>query len=526
MKFLSLLLCLVLPVWLQAQPLLPDPGFGHQGASISKTAGWSKEASSLLRQPDGKLLTAGLEYELNNSDFFYQSLLTRFLPDGQPDHSFGTAGSVRLVTGGKNYASAIALQPDGKILVAGNESYIQSGGNPPSAQLLSRAFIARLNPDGSLDAGFGVNGMQSLGLLDAYVSKELYAISVLPDGKIIAAGTIIAAGQQMMLIRLNADGSYDPTFGTSSVGLYSIEAGKTASLWDMTVQDDGRILLAGTTESAALLPPENMVFALARILADGTPDPTFGTQGRVMTQVSSGTGFITDIAHKVMVQPDGKIVLAGAAGSRLALARYLPNGAPDLAFGQGGAVIHAAHPPATGLAWHNGRLYTCGSVSEEDQSLDISISAFTPDGNADLSFAPDGLYKKHLYERNYTHALLIQPDGKIVTGGSFREGNDQGLLLARFTTSAPTGITFGKGTEAHISLYPNPASDQLTISFSRNTATPHGDLSILSVTGQVVYTGKITGQQTTVSTRQLAAGLYVLRIVAGAEMQALKFIKK
>ncbi|MFA6059082.1 MAG: hypothetical protein WC756_12840 [Taibaiella sp.] len=148
MKHLFFLLLLIIPMWTVAQPLFLDASFGNNGAAISHTAGWSKEAYDMVQQPDGKLLAAGTEYE-RNSEMYFLSIIARFLPDGSADNSFGTNGSARLLTGSKNAVEAIALQADGKIVLAGNEYIVQ--GNSPNVQLLTKPFVARLNANGTLD---------------------------------------------------------------------------------------------------------------------------------------------------------------------------------------------------------------------------------------------------------------------------------------------------------------------------------------------------------------------------------------
>jgi uncharacterized delta-60 repeat protein len=524
MKHLFFLLLLVIPIWTAAQPLFLDASFGSNGATISHTAGWSKEAYDLVQQPDGKLLTAGAEYEMN-SEMYFLSIIARFLPDGSPDNNFGTNGSVRLLTGSKNAVEAIALQTDGKIVLAGNEYVVQ--GNSPNVQLITIPFIARLNANGTLDNSFGNNGIHRLGLLDGYDGKSLAAIAVLPNGQIIAGGTVATADLKMMLICLNADGTYNNNFGVSGMGQYAMEIGEDAGLWDLAIQNDGKIILAGASGSAGLASADDRLFAVARINADGTPDASFGTQGTVVTQISSGTNFIEDIAHKVTILPDGKICLAGTARNVLALARYHPDGTPDITFGQNGTIRHEQHPNVTGLAFRNGKLYTCGSISANDNILDIAVSAFNTDGSPDVTFAPNGMHTAHIYDRNYTHALLVQSDGKLVTAGSFSDDNNQqGLLLTRFTTNAPTGITPAQGKQMSIALYPNPANDLLTLTFREVTTAPQGNICIISPSGQIVYSGQLKGHQTTIPVNNLAAGIYALRVTTGMETQTLKFVKR
>ncbi|WP_162902749.1 T9SS type A sorting domain-containing protein [Taibaiella koreensis] len=530
MKYKLLLLLLSIPVLTTAQSLSLDSGFGDNGAATTQNTSWGQEAYNMIRQPDGKLLVVGVEYTKGNVPYTYHSLISRFLPNGQPDNSFGVNGSVRIETGNKNSAQALSLQADGKIVIAGDETIIHEYGNPPSAEIISKPFIARLLPNGALDNSFGTNGIHGLDVLDTYFSnKELATIAVQPDGKIVAGGTGVAVAEaKMYLVRLHTDGTYDNSFGTSGLGQYTIENGKNAALWDMAIQSDNRIILAGATGSANLPSAEDMSFALARINTDGTPDISFGTQGSVSTRLTTDYALeIVDVAYRVILSPDGKICVAGAAGSRLGMARYLANGTPDPTFGQNGKIVHPQHPAGEGLVWRDGKLYTCSSVTVADYTTDISISAFNADGSTDNSFAPNGKMTTHIFQNNYAHTLLAQPDGKLLTAGAFSdEDRKGGFLLTRFRSAGANGISGTKGGQLSLSLYPNPASDLLILSCSNAGSSLQGDIAIISASGQSVYAAKLTGSRTTIPVSQLAAGVYGLRVSTGTGIQTLSFVKK
>lgn len=522
LSFLSIVPCLAI-----AQPLSLDQGFGNNGAAVCAETGRSREAFDLVRQPDGKLLAAGIDYA-RDGNLYYESFLTRFLPNGSLDNTFGQNGSVRLVTGNKSIISAVQVQVDGKIVVAGNETIIIEGGNPPSATILSRPFIARFTSQGVLDNSFGNAGINRLEILNAYLDKELSALVLLPDGRIISGGTAFMNAfdpAKMMLLCLKADGTYDNSFGTSGLAFYGMEAGKNAVLWDMILQQDGKLLFCGYSGDASLIIPPDMRFALGRANTDGTPDLSFGTQGSVVTTVSAGPG-ASDLAAKVRQQADGKICVAGSAGNQLALARYNLDGTLDPTFAQNGKLKLEGHPVATGLGIYEGKLYTCGAITRDNGELDLSISAINSNGTEDTTIGVSGNYSVHIYNRNYTHSMLIQPDGKLVTGGGFSsDDNDQGILLARFGRGGTTGLPSVKNQEAAFHIFPNPANDYLTI--TRNTtASQDGTVRIISAAGQTVYTGTCKGQTTTIPVAHLAAGVYALRFQAGTAVQTLLFVKK
>jgi uncharacterized delta-60 repeat protein len=492
-----------------AQPLALDPGFGNNGAAICYDSGRTNVAHDLAQQPDGKILAAGMTYA-NDGQLYYESFIARFLPNGSLDNSFGANGGVKLATGNQSAVQALRIQPDGKIVIVGNETVmIEQPGPPPSLQIFSRPFIARLKANGALDSSFAENGIHRLGILNGYLDKDLAAVALRTDGKIVAGGNVYTGEVfKMMVVSLNTDGTYDNSFGSSGMATYTLENGKDATLFDMALQTDGRLILAGSSGTLGLILPPEAKFGLARINTDGTPDVGFGNQGFVVNQISGGAMPFADIINEVRLQADGKIYVAGQSGSDLALGRYLTNGSP-------------------GFTLRNDRLYTCGSLQEADNSLKIKVAGFHTNGAADSTAGPDGVYTGDIYERNYTHAMLTQADGKLVVAGSFRgEDGKQGMLLIRFGNNAPTDVPSIKGKQTTIKLYPNPAHDALILENSKANGMTKEAVTIFNILGQVVYNGISKDPQTTISIDHLAAGNYLLRLSGNDGHQTLKFVKQ
>ena len=195
----------------------------------------------------------------------------------------------------------------GKILVTGQTFVLYKGYN---------FVLVRYNNDGSLDASFGTGGIVSTGF--GTISEDGISDALLqPDGKILAVGLTDAAPDRIFdfaLARYNSDGSLDTTFGvegrvTTSFG--SGDAFGTAAV----LQPDGRIIVVGQN----LTPDSGFNFALARYHSDGSLDTGFGDNGTISTDLGGGD----DIAWAVVLQPDGKAVLAGTSQLNFALARYL-----------------------------------------------------------------------------------------------------------------------------------------------------------------------------------------------------------
>ena len=273
-------------------------------------------ATALVLQPDGKLVAAGFD-----GDF----LVARFNPDGSLDTSFGTGGVVRTDFGTADIANALVLQPDGKLVVAGDR---QSGPGSPVFDLI----LARYHPDGSLDASFGAGGF----VVESGSGRGVLLLQ--PDGKLVAAansspvpGGQVPGGQQF---RFTAEGTLDTSFGDG--GRVGLNFGVPSLFGALVLQPDGKLVAAGGGGGDAL------VFLLARFNPDGSLDTSFGTGGLVVTDFGRrGTS-----ANALVLQADGKLVAVGFEGGNslnlisalFFVARYHPDGSLDASFGSGGAV--------------------------------------------------------------------------------------------------------------------------------------------------------------------------------------------
>jgi len=275
-----------------AAPGSLDPSFGTGGIVTTVIGSRGSAAWGLALQADGKIIAAGVTQEAGGPSEF---ALTRYNPDGSLDSSFGARGTVTTPVGAGAEASAVALQPDGKIVVAGDAS-----GDAEEFAL------ARYNPDGSLDPSFGAGGIvtTAVGADNSYAT----AVAIQPDGKIIAAGAtyVPEAGFQppddFALTRYNSDGSLDSSFGSNGVVRTDFSATEDFAN-AIALQSNGKIIVAGRSEGL----PTGSVFALARYNQDGSLDPSFGSNGKVAPAFGSGYAD----ANAVAVQPNGKIVVAG-----------------------------------------------------------------------------------------------------------------------------------------------------------------------------------------------------------------------
>ena len=273
-----------------------DTTFSGDGRATLDFAGGLDEARAVAIQPDGKIVAAGVAHDA--SQIRLDFALARYNPDGSLDTSFDGDGKVTIAFGANNITSAdaVAIQPDGKIVAAGQAQV------PPTGADFA---LARFNADGSLDTSFDGDGKV---LTDFAGQPDIVRGMVLQtDGKIVVAGYADTSGgdRDFGLARYNPDGSLDTSFDgdgkvTTSFGGAGYEAADAVA-----IQVNGKIVAAGDVA----VTQNNRDHALARYNADGSLDTSFGGDGRVTADF-----FADDFAFAVAIQADGKIVSAGYAG--------------------------------------------------------------------------------------------------------------------------------------------------------------------------------------------------------------------
>jgi uncharacterized delta-60 repeat protein len=328
-----------------------DNAFGQNGRVTTDASPGDDGIVAVAIQPDGKIATAGYAIISGNA----QVIVARYTGIGALDPTFGSNGVVSLDAGNP---TALALQPDGKLLVA---SITFTGGSEDGS-------IVRLNDDGSLDTVFGSGGIATL---DFPVSD----IGLDADGTIAAAGSdVIVVGfdfegpisrQVVAAARLTGDGQLDPTFG--GTGKVTTDASPVASrAVAVLVQPDGKVVAAGNA---------NTMFLVVRYAVDGSLDTSFGGTGVVTTAVGDG-----DQLFDGVLQEDGKIAVAGwatdeATSNNFGLVRYNVDGSLDTDFGSDGKVVtdfgNSTADIATGVAVAPGhRLVAAGTTNFGDTRTD------------------------------------------------------------------------------------------------------------------------------------------------------------
>ena len=294
-----------------------DATFGGTGRVLTSVSSGEDEAHCLAVQNDGKIVAAGY-----SRPDYAKVAVVRYNTDGTVDTTFGTDGKVlAAVADEDNDARAIAIQTDGKIVVAGYG--YKSGWND--------FIVLRLHSDGSLDNSFASGGKLKLAFGGSYDTG--YGLALQPDGKMIVVGSTYDDVDHFAVARINSDGSLDSSFGSDGKVVTRFgSVGSTAT--SVVIQPNGKIIVGGNTSDGI----ED--FAMARFNADGSLDSTFGSGGKVTTDWHNRM----DIGKAVTLQRDGKVLLAGFARDasnkfNMALARFNQNGSLDTTYGVAGKTL-------------------------------------------------------------------------------------------------------------------------------------------------------------------------------------------
>ena len=246
----------------------PDASFDVDGRVISRALGTRGSVQAIIPLVDGKVVVAGSSLKTNNVLEGEALALARFDASGALDPTFGTSGITKISAAtGSASLSAAARQPDGRIVVTGT-GY---GG---------MAYLARVTADGMPDATFGTNG-----LVTSSMSASFNAVTILGDGKILVAGSTAGSNRDLLLVRFTAAGAIDATFGNG--GMVQADLGALSGDYGIAIAvlDNGRILVGGVSNAAT---GEWPGLAVARFLSDGSLDTTFGVLGK--SYVAPGVG--------------------------------------------------------------------------------------------------------------------------------------------------------------------------------------------------------------------------------------------
>lgn len=367
-----------------------DPTFGTGGIVTTDVIGdFEYAADVVIQKLDGKIIVAGYIHPVSGSVACY--VVARYNTDGTIDTTFGSNGR-RIIVANQTLISTayrIAIQPDGKVLIAGMTT----------AGTDTALVMGRLQSNGATDLTFG-----EVGRLIDFVdfNTEGLALTVQPDGKILVGGWASHdlpnnLPKRSIVVRYQANGARDPSFGANGVVTVPLSA-LSSTVNDLILQPDGKIVGAGYATPSDVTGKTD--FAAFRLLPTGLPDQGFGNNGNVIISM----GELDDAAEALALQPDGKIVLTGTSKS-------------------------------------------------QNPAGEMAIVRLKPDGTLDTTFDTDGkLIIPAANAGGQLHDLGLQPNGRIVGAGRFDDATAEGFSLIRLL-GRKTSADYDSDGKTDISVY-------------------------------------------------------------------------
>ncbi|HEX3356477.1 MAG TPA: hypothetical protein VHS31_05790, partial [Tepidisphaeraceae bacterium] len=381
-----------------------DSTFGNAGrvignATVQTTGLFQPRVTALMQESDGKIIAVGV-YNTTQEGFGNSAgaFVARLSQSGVLDTSFGSMGATKIQFSGLiTRAPSMAIDSSGRIIIATSILDVSD---------LHEFAVARFLASGAIDTHFGVGGMSTAVFSNR--SADAQAVDVGADSKIVVAGTELGNSAEIAVARFTANGSLDKSFSVDGLQTLNIEAGVEAAT-SVKVLSDGRVLLGGYESSG----PNTSRFALIRLTATGQLDNTFDSNGIVV--VSFGA---EDYAESMLVQSDGKIVLAGGSAVPdindpnaqffLAVTRLDASGKLDPTFGTAGKVRVADPSPDSSISLSPG---PGGDYRIIESRFETRL---TSTGKLDKTLNGNGVAALTANNLVQSSAILARPDGSLI----------------------------------------------------------------------------------------------------------------
>nr|WP_237440418.1 hypothetical protein [Alcanivorax sp. DP30] len=427
-----------------------DASFGEQGFAMLPSAATGEVPASVAIQSDGKLLVAGHGSINGNTEL----LVARYNADGSPDLSFGNNGLVAVgASTSWNTATSALIQSDGKIVVAGYSDAVTGSYDPAVS-------VVRLNADGSLDSGFAVGGKLLINM--SSYGEQIYAMAQQADGKLLLSGRIETASNgasAFLAVRLNTDGSLDSGFGSGGKALHSVSSAYNYSS-SVAIQADGKIIAAGRRYNGS-----NSDMALLRYNANGSLDTSFGSNGLVSHAYGASRDVALGVAvldsGRIVTVGDSY----NGSNDEAAIVAFTAAGAVDASFGNNGKVTLSGGG-SIDTANQSIELASGGflQVGQTRDGVDTAaaFARFLADGTADTTFGNDGIATFSLSGQELdANAAVELADGRYLIAGEIRPvapGYSDALLLM---LNPDGSVDTGFGTSGYLQLDISQYNDNL-----------------------------------------------------------------
>lgn len=479
-----------------------DLSFNNQGY-ISDDFGPLDTFHKVLVQPDQKILAAGMSW---NEAYVAKVVVTRFLPTGILDLSFGASGTFEYNLDIEALAYDAILTPEGKIIIAGSTTDYSK----------YRILLIQINSDGTLDTDFGDNGVvtSAIGLVETNGEDMSYGIDLDASGNILVCGSSFDENynRRPVVVRYKPEGVLDTNFGVN--GVASLPAFFGENVFDcLVVQADGKVVAAGHYAEDLLY----FVLLVTRFNADGSLDTTFGEEGVIKYSYNN----VDDEAYSLAIRPNGKILVGGFSASQnytynSLLMQFTESGVPDSSFGENGLVVldNGDFDVIEDIKiLPDGGIVAAGTSGEgPPNAFHLAIWKYMPDGSPDNEFGTNG-FVQHEVDAYYVmlHSMAFQEDGKLILAGQARFEANNDFFVCRVFMESPNMIH--EEVENPIGIFPNPSNGSTRIQIEYDSSRKWETVMLYSLTGQLLYTGQLNNMSQSFDLpAELPQGLYLLRV--------------
>lgn len=445
----------VIPVLLAtaaaAQLTLLDPTFSEDGIVLMSLGGYPDFAEDVVIQPDGRIVVVGTK---GGEDATMAVL--RLQPNGVLDETFSGDGVAVAPLGDNDEGSCVALQADGRIVIAGNAEAAVSFGDLAFARFLA---------DGTLDNTFSGDGRLRLAANGA--NDMIQAVRVDASGRIVGAGQVDGngSGADMVAVRLLNDGTLDPGFGSNGMFVTTDHTGEVAE--DLLLRPDGGLILPGGVALATL----NGDLGIQQLTAAGEPDASFGTTGLFRPSEPGSRS----VAVSAALMDDGRTLFAakryqpGGVPEEAYMGRITASGAWDNTYGAGGRFFVQFGQPYTGIVRDmtllpDGKSLMVADVLDTASSTQaIMVFRLLPDGDLDPSFGIGGRAVVDCPEGACgVRGIALQPDGHVVAAGTYEVLGGTEIMIMRWLPNlSPVGVA--EVSAPVMSCWPNPADEAINV---------------------------------------------------------------
>lgn len=438
-----------------------DTTFQNDGIQEYIINGEFEFINDMIQQNDGKILFVGRTRNNNHDDIF----IGRITEDGDLDTSFGTNGikTINISFQSSESGNAIALQDDGKIIIAGSTT---SGTGS-----ITDMLIIRLHENGDFDNAFGNNGIKTVTIINH--RQSFSDIDITPNGKIIGTGTVVltvgSSQGRIGLVRFLQNGDLDTSFNNTGYFYLNVSSEGASIPYKIVGLENNKILVGGTSYSTLL---NKRALTILKFNEDGQYDTTFGNSGIVQTDIANSSS--SDIDYRDLKLIDNGILALGNVNfgnyRDFILNKYDSNGTIDLQFGNNGNII-----------------------------TDFSL------GDSGVSDSPN--------------SLLINNNHLIATGWSQNvDANDYSFIMARYTFE-DNFLNTNDYILNNNKLFPNPCKNYFKIESKEQI----DKVEIYDINGRLLQTD--FGVQATYDVSYFSKGMYFVKIFSSGKHQLIKITK-